>query len=42
MYKLGVSSSTRRMLAAYSSLSVCARSAHTAGPLLALSTRFCR
>ena len=42
MCRLGVPSSTRRMLAAYSSLSVCARSAHTAGPLLAFSTRFCR
>lgn len=32
MNRLGVSSSSRRISRAYSSLSVCARSAHTAGP----------
>lgn len=39
--RFGVSSRTRRITLLYSALSVCARSAHTAGPLLALSTRFC-
>ena len=32
MCRLGVASSSRRMSTAYSCLSVCARSAHTAGP----------
>mmetsp|Transcript_14865 Transcript_14865/g.51060 ORF Transcript_14865/g.51060 Transcript_14865/m.51060 type:complete len:204 (-) Transcript_14865:401-1012(-) len=42
MCRFGVDSSTRRITRAYSRLSVCARSAHTAGPLVAFSTRRCR
>ena len=40
--RLGWRSRRRRISREYSHLSVCARSAHTAGPLLALSTLFWR
>ena len=40
--KSGSRSSRARISREYSHLSVCARSAQTAGPRLALSTRFCR